>query len=139
MKHTVAFSLLVFAPLVAIYLHQRNNQLYKGFKWSKYNDAGLLVGFCLFVFVLFADYVAPNFVIRFEQGWSSGRSNEYSYVFLWFVALLFFIFPHVCKRGAWPLYPTAMQAKSLHKTKWYRLGGGILVVLQCSQLVKLSS
>lgn len=139
MKHIVSFSALVFIPLFMIYIHQRNNDQYKGFKWTKFNDLGLVICSCLLLFIFFANTLAPNFVYRFNIGWHGHRSNEYTYAFWWFVSLSLVIFPHVYKRSRWKLFPTAIQRESMYKTRWYRLGGFLLISVQTIRLVDLSS
>lgn len=139
MKHVISFSVLVFIPLFLLYLHQRNNQDYEGFKWTKANDLGLVICLFLLLFIFFADVWAPNFVYRFDVGWYGRRSNEYMYTFWWFISLSLVIFPHIYKRSRWKLFPTAMQRKSMYKTRWYRLGGFLLIWLQTMRLIDLSS
>jgi len=138
MKHILAFSILVFAPLVGVYMYQRNNEKYEGFKWSRLNDAGLVISLALVVFILIANFIAPNFVYRFSEGWHSYKSNEYTYAIFWFVGLLLLTFPHVCKRSAWPSFPSALQTQSLYKTKWYSIVGVFMVLLSILNTIRLS-
>ena len=137
MKHILAFSVLVFIPMLVVYIHQRENDRYKGFGWSKVNDIGLFITFLLFVFILLASYISPEFVSRYNEGWHHRRSNEYSYTIWWFIGLLLLTFPHVCKRSAWPLFPSAMQSKSLYKTKWFSIGGIFLVSLSAIKTLSI--
>jgi len=128
MKHIFVFSLFVFIPMMVVYIYQRSNERYEGFKWSLSNDIGVAVTFALFIFVLFSKYVAPEFVIAFSNGWGSARFNEYTYTITWFIGLFYLTFPHVSKRYKWPTFPSAMELKSLHDTKWQTVFG-LLVVL----------
>ena len=138
MKHIIVFALLIFLPLLLVYIYQRSNNDFSGFKWTIFNDLGVTITILLFLFILFAEQIAPSFVIRFDEGWTSRRSNEYTYALWWFIGLLLITFPHVCKRSTWPLFPTAIERKSLHKTMWYRLTGLAVIAMQAYQLVQLS-
>ena len=140
MKHIIAFTVIVFIPLILVHIHQRQNVDYLGFKKGRLNYVGIFSSISLFLFIFLADFIAPNFVVRYDIGWNSGRrSNEYTFAAAWFIALLLITFPHVCKRASWPLFHTAMQAQSKHKTLWYRLGGFVFVIFMLNQTIELSA
>lgn len=96
-KYLLMFSVIVYIPLVGMYIIQRNNKRYKGFEWNIYNDTGVAVAVALLTFVLLSEHFFPSFTERVNKGWHIYKSNEYTYCLFWFVGLSLSIFPHIYK------------------------------------------
>ena len=127
-KYLFLFSLVVFVPLLMMYLYQRGNPRYQDFKWTLSNDIGLVITASLFIFVVFANRLSPIFIHRLNVGWNSYKSNEFSYCVWWGIGLSLVLFPHIYKASRWPAFPTKPESDSLYQTTWYSLLGYILVV-----------
>ncbi len=93
---------IVYGPLLAVYLHQRNNLAYVSFgSRGRPSHLGLLAAGGLLLFILASPTLAPRLSAPLDQErpypWTH-LGFEISLCVLWLVALFYLIFPHVAKR-----------------------------------------
>jgi len=124
---------IVYGPLLAVYLHQRNNPAYVSFgSRGRPSHLGLLVAGGLLLFILESPTLVPKLSASLDQErpypWTH-LGFEISLCVLWLFALFYLIFPHVAKRRVKPKTKLAANRHAEQDTLWQQTLGVSLTLL----------
>lgn len=112
MKYVFLPLLLVYLPLVVLYVYQRKNKHYDGFTWGAKNRIGVWLAIAFALLILTAKPWFPSFAESINLGWKTGRGGkggEVEYFLGWLFCLTLLIFPHIVKKDNWSVNPTGLE------------------------------
>ncbi|KMT67058.1 hypothetical protein [Catenovulum maritimum] len=140
MKYFYLPLIIVYLPLMGMYIYQRGNRKYADFRWGVKNRIGVWFAILLALIILTAKLFFPFFVNSINIDWNDyrGRSGGEIYLFIqWLIALTLLIFPHIIKRDNWSNNPTPSQFHDRFNAHLYWYAGLIFSILPISNTLTL--